>query len=59
MSQHWWRLEHRTLPIDPWPRVTRAVCSCGWVSDWLRSVTRATEAGLDHTAAAPREAPTP
>lgn len=55
-NPHWARLEHRTLPADPWPRVTRSVCSCGWVSDWLRSATRAVDAGLDHTSDASREA---
>lgn len=59
VKHYWCRLEHTTLPTDPWPRVTRAVCSCGWVSDWLRSANRATEAGLDHTADATGEAPTP
>jgi hypothetical protein len=59
VKHYWCRLEHTTLPTDPWTRVTRAVCSCGWVSDWLRSANRATEAGRDHTADATREAPAP
>jgi|NGEPerStandDraft_6_1074524.scaffolds.fasta_scaffold45065_2 hypothetical protein len=59
-AKHYWcRMEHTTLPTGSMARVTRAVCSCGWVSDWLRSATRATEAGLDHTADATRETPTP
>ena len=51
-NPHWCRLQPGTLPVHPWPRVTRSVCSCGWVSDWLRSASRAVDVGLVHTGTA-------
>lgn len=38
---HFYRLRHR----DPLSDITRAVCDCGWESEWMRS-----EAGAQNEA---------
>lgn len=49
-NEHWCSFERQELDEFPWRRVTRAVCRCGWASEWLFVPARATEAGLAHTA---------
>ena len=48
-TAHWCHLEKRDVPgPGPRVRVTRAVCTCGWQSDWMIQ-PRAVEAGLAHS----------
>lgn len=52
-NPHWTHLETLDDDVEHQEQeTTRAVCSCGWESEWFDAPILATEAGLTHTSAA-------